>query len=167
MWQFHFEVVVAFKRLSARAAGTTTPQCQGVLFTLHNYSREKTQSDTTGRADGGGFTLEVTLDWTLDRQNASCHPITAAARLPPQRTAASDSLTRVYKPPVFVLWSGRSHNRPQLQIKVEYSCTKKGKCFLEMFCFSLSGSNQNCVDYGVDSWWGRRVGELKDSVCKG
>lgn len=130
-----------------------------VLFSPRNYQKKKRPSEAA--ADGGGFMLEVAWDLTLDRQNNSCSPITAAARrLPQPAAAAADSLvthqlSRVYKPPACVLRSGSSHTRPQVQqIKVDCSRTQKEKCFPESFVllsFCATGSSQNWVLCEIDS----------------
>lgn len=161
--QFHVEAVVGLKsdlplcECTSRKAPRHRSRRGCFVYAAQlrkvKKKKNKTHSDTTGRADGGGFTLEAARDPTLGRRNDSCRPITAAARLPPQlrrrRRWLTDSLTRVYKPPVCVLWSGGNRNTPQLQqIKVDCSCAKKGKMFSGGFFFvffslSIKGSSQN------------------------
>lgn len=126
---------------------------------------KKTQSDTARRA---GFTVEVSRDSTLDRLNDSCQPITAAARLPPQRAAASaaaacDSPTHwlVFTDLQFLFYGAAEATTNHKCNKLTLTAVQRGKKQFPsevLFSFSSNDSSQSCVVCWDDSVcrWGHR-----------
>lgn len=145
IWRLWFVLNQTFECLSARAESATTPQRQGCFIYAAQLRKEENtewhnRASTRPWVYGGsrsGFDTRPTKRLLPSHYGCGSTPTAAhCCRCRCRRRWLTDSLTRVYKPPVCVLWSGRNHNRPQLQqIKVNCSHTKKGKCFLEKFCF--------------------------------